>query len=61
MLLLLRVSNMRNPSLSRLFIGILTTFGLLSGVAHAAFPDDFEGVVWIDPAEVATWPQTGER
>ncbi len=36
----------------------LFLFILSSNVLHAAFPDDFNGVVWIDPAEVATWPQT---
>ena len=32
---------------------------MLSSSAKAAFPDDFQGVVWIDAAEVANWPQTG--
>jgi hypothetical protein len=36
----------------------LMVLALFSNAAQAAFPDDFNGVVWLDPKEVASWPQT---
>lgn len=49
---------MYKTRLLSLSIGVLVTYAFLHSVAQAAFPDDFEGVVWRDPAVVATWAET---
>ena len=50
---------MTTSRLSYLVLNVLLASALLSSSAKAAFPNDFQGVVWIDAAEVANWPQTG--
>ena len=49
---------MYKTRLLSLSIGVLVTYAFLHSVAQAAFPDDFDGVVWRDPAVVATWAET---